>query len=359
MGDRFGGWLQEHGPRLLLGLADLESRVLAEAIAAKPITAPIWISGVARSGSTKLLEIFNAHPALTTHRYADFAGIFTPWWWNWLRARSRGKRVQKPLERAHGDRIQVTAESPEAFEEVLWMAHFRDLHSADRMAIFDATHHYPLFERRLRLHIAKLLDVRRASRYLAKANYHLTRFAYLLKLFPDARLIVPIRAPLTHVGSLVKQDRMLSAQGHANPSVRRHLRRAGHFEFGLDKRVPNLGDPAQYLATQTDFAQGRNAQGYARIWSAVYGHLAQQLETNAPLRAAVCVVPYERLCASPQDELRRIFDHARLTDADAARVIAVHAAELSEPTYYRSPLTAPEQIQVAEITAATASQFGY
>lgn len=359
-GDRFGGWLQEHCSGLLLWLADMESRVLREELAASPVRAPIWIAGLARSGSTKLLEILSGHAALTSHRYADFAGLFTPWWWNWLRSRAlRKPRQVVPVERSHADRILVTDQSPEAFEEPLWMAHFPGLHATDaaqRSAVFDGADSHPRFERRLREHIGKLLHARGAARYLAKANYHLPRLAYLLRQYPDARFVVPVRHPLTHIGSLVKQDRLLSEMGAANAGVRRQLRRAGHFEFGLDKRVPNLGEAAQ---AREDFARGDVAAGYARIWNSLYGHLLQQLQADAKLAAAVLVVPYEQLCAQPQQRLQQLFAHVGLHDAQAAQLIARHAGELSEPVYYRNPLDAPESERVMQLTAPARAGLGY
>ena len=44
-------------------------------------------------------------------------------------------------------------------------------------------------------HIRKLLWLRGGRRYLSKGNYNTTRIAYLARLFPDARFIVPVRDP--------------------------------------------------------------------------------------------------------------------------------------------------------------------
>lgn len=236
------------------------------------------------------------------------------------------------------------------------MAHFPALHRPGHSAVLEASQAYPVFERRLREHLRKLIHVRSAQRYLAKANAQVPRLRYLLRLFPDARFVVPIRQPLTHVGSLVKQDRLLSAMGRANPAVRRHLRRTGHLEFGLDKQVPEVGDVE---AARVDFAEGCVAAGYARIWNSLYGHLAEQLQLHSDLRAAVCVVRFEDLCAAPHGHLQRVFEHVGLHDQDATDLIERSSAELSEPDYYQSPLNESEQQQVQALTAATRARFGY
>ena len=69
-------------PRLWQRLGRLESSALRERIQATPIQAPVYVSGLARSGSTVLLEMLAAHPDMATHRYRDFPLVYTPWWWN-------------------------------------------------------------------------------------------------------------------------------------------------------------------------------------------------------------------------------------------------------------------------------------
>src|SRR3546814_17544543 len=76
-------------------------------------------------------------------------------------------------------------------EEMLWMAVFGRLHDPHASAVLDAATDCPGFERFFADHMRKLLWVRRRPRYLSKANYNVTRMEYLLKLFPDARFVLP------------------------------------------------------------------------------------------------------------------------------------------------------------------------
>src|SRR3546814_12563391 len=62
---------------------------------------------------------------------SDLPFVFTPIFWNSFLARLPERR-SAPAERAHGDGIVVTADSPEAFEEELWMAFFGQLHDPHR-----------------------------------------------------------------------------------------------------------------------------------------------------------------------------------------------------------------------------------
>src|SRR3546814_13043863 len=72
--------------------------------------------------------------------------VLTPVFWNRLLDRIP-RRPAPPQERAHRDGISVTAESPEAFEEILWMAFFSTLHDARRWDFLDAATRNPSFER--------------------------------------------------------------------------------------------------------------------------------------------------------------------------------------------------------------------
>ena len=69
-------------------LGNLESNHLQEQIDSLSIDRPIYVAGLARSGSTILLEFLAAHPLVATHRYCDFPLIFTPYWSRELQRRT-------------------------------------------------------------------------------------------------------------------------------------------------------------------------------------------------------------------------------------------------------------------------------
>src|SRR3546814_17178309 len=100
----------------------------------------------------------------------------------------------------------VNADSQEALGEAPWMACFGQLDGPLRSAVLDAETDCPEFERFFRDHLRKLLWVLRRPRYLSKANYNVTRMAYLLKLFPDARFVLPLRDPARAEGRRVGKE---------------------------------------------------------------------------------------------------------------------------------------------------------
>ena len=69
------GWLVENYPGLFKWLGNLETKTVAYQIAEIPIHRPIYICGLARAGSTILLELLNSHPDLATHKYKDFSFV--------------------------------------------------------------------------------------------------------------------------------------------------------------------------------------------------------------------------------------------------------------------------------------------
>ena len=108
--DRLGGYIERH-PARWIKLGSLETHLVESALADIRIDRPIYVTGLARSGTTILLETLARHPHVATHRYRDFPMLFTPYAWNrWLELVPR--KEEAPAERSHGDGIVVTAESP-------------------------------------------------------------------------------------------------------------------------------------------------------------------------------------------------------------------------------------------------------
>jgi hypothetical protein len=353
--DLLGGFIGRH-QSLWTRLGNLETTIVGDSLDAIAIDRPIYVSGLARSGTTILLEILARHADCVTHRYRDYPPVFTPWLWNRLLDYTPQK-VAPPVERTHKDGIKITPDSPEALEEVLWMAFFPGLHDPRQNAALDAATSNPTFERFYRDHVRKLLQVRGGRRYLAKGNYNVTRLDYLLRLFPDARFVVPVREPRWHIASLMKQHALFCEGGRRRPESVRHLQRVGHFEFGLDRRPVNAGDPAAVEAVLACWRAGAEVEGWARYWSHIYGHVADRLEASAPLRGATLVVTFEGLCREPQATLSGVLEHCGLAADDAT--LATLASELHFPTYYEPRFTAEESALIDRHTREVAERLGY
>ncbi|RDD60296.1 sulfotransferase [Ferruginivarius sediminum] len=349
------GGLVEGWPELWMRLGEWETRTLEPRIEHVAIRRPIYIAGLARSGSTILLELLARHPEVATHRYRDFPMLHIPWFWNrFVDLAAAGP--QAPRERAHRDGIRVTEESPEAFEEMIWMSMFPGLHDPKVCNVLDERHANSEFDSFYTDHLRKLLVVRSAPRYLAKGNYNVTRLRYLLKLFPDARFIIPIRGPVWHVASLMKQHALLTRAAAEMPRVQRYMRRAGHFEFGLDLHAVNVGDPEAVENIQRLWDRGREIEGWARYWSMIYSYIANALETTPELRNVVLVVRFEDMCDNPRESMIRILRHAELSEETLP---AMAEKKIRLPAYYQLSFTPDQRRLIWECTNETASRFGY
>jgi hypothetical protein len=348
-----GGMVQRHR-QFWLGLGRLESRLLGQQLASTRVYQPIFISGLARSGSTLLHEIIATHPGMATQRIKDYPLVYTPFWW---RRASAGMKPSAPQERVHRDGILITPDSPDSLEEMIWMPYFPRCHDPAVSNLLGAQDKNPAFEQFYRAHLAKLLLAENANRYVAKANYHIARFGYLLRLFPDARLLLPVRAPEDHIISLLRQQQWFSAGQRSQPRALAFMQRSGHFEFGLDRQPINLGDPVRSAAIVAAWRKGEEVRGWARYWALVHDYLAGLLDTDPVVRAAVHVVRFEDLCAEPAPRLQALLEHCQLPEARA--LVARFAPTIRRPAYYANPLSAEEQGIIREETVGAAARWGY
>lgn len=338
-------------------LGNLETKLIAKDLSGVEVERPIYVTGLARAGTTIVLEIIAAHRDVATHQYRDFPFLFTPWFWHETLSRSAPPQLEAQ-ERAHGDRIMVTPASPEAMEEVLWMAFFDRLHDPARSNVLTRDDTNESFDRFYRDHIRKLLLAHGRTRYAAKENYNVTRLGYLHRLFPDARFVIPVRHPRDHIASLRKQHRIFSEAGEEHPRAIAHLDRVGHFEFGPHRRAINCGDGDITTAIHELWREGEEVRGWARYWATLHRHVHATLREDDALRDATLVLRYEDLCDDTDARVDALLRHCSL-DPQPHILQKFGGAAISRPKYYRPEFTADEERAIAEETRDVAVLFGY
>lgn len=332
----------EKMPGVFLALADLEDRMNARRLAAMPDVPPIYVSGLARSGTTALIHMLGRHPDVGTHTAPDFPGIFTPLFWSRLLPRV-ARLDGPPAERVHGDGIAVDAKSPDAVEEVLWLA---------ARGQYDSE-----FGKLLANHQKKILIARNRPRYAAKANGHLGRLKHVLRLCPGARIVIPVRHPVPHVASLIRQHANFSAIQKADNRARKAMRRLGHFEFGLD-RQPGFCGTAEMAARVADcFARGDDVSGYAMQWQGAYEAVMRQREADPALKAATMVVRHEDMTATPGVTIAQVLSFCGLPVPDA--FVADEAARMAGHKASAPQLAANDKARVIALTATARALFSY
>ena len=341
-------------PAILKLLGDVETDFLRPQTRAIDIDRPVFITGLARSGTTILLNLFSSLPKVGTHRYRDYPFVFVPLAWN--RFQDRMAAPQTPVERPHRDRIQITRDSPEAFEEPIWMHFFPFVHDAASHHVLGPAHDNPRFNSFFLEHLRKILLVRGGSRYVSKGNYNVARIQYIAHLLPDARFVIPIRHPLAHVASLLRQHGLFTEYSAGDSRLPEYLRAAGHYEFG-PQRVPiNLDDAATRRILEA-WARGEDELGYAVMWRSVYTHVRQLTESGNDLAGRIKAVRYEDLCTDAPGTLRQLFEFCELTEG--IEELLSNLPEISEPKRVDEMLQPAQRERVWKETAALAECYGY
>ncbi len=340
------GGLSERHQKALLKLARLETKLLTYDIDDISVEKPIFVTSLARSGTTILLEVLNSHPACGSHYYSDYPFPHISHFWNTLRLFF--PVPDKKAERAHKDRIKVNKKSPEAIDEMIWMSFFEDIHNIDKINELDEKITNNAFEGFFTEHIRKLLFLRKGQRYLSKNNYNISRIHYLLKLYPDARFVIPVRDPLSHIYSMVKQHRLIAEAQKDDKRAANFMRRHGHFEFGLDFRPLRLAhDNGQHDVIMSAWNDGDIVKAYALYWDYIHRYIYENIVCDDTLRESCMVVRYDDLCENTGQKISEILDFCALDPCDE---VQVWDDKITPPNYYKIDFTEEERKTINDIT---------
>lgn len=220
-----------------VALASLEDRLFASRLEGIAVRRPVFVTALPRAGTTVLLEILAAQAPFATHTYRSMPFVLSPLLW---------EQVSRPFhlrmetrERAHGDGIKINYDSPEAFEEILWKALRPDKYHQDRIEPWrhgDADEEMATFLRNHMRKVVALHDAHTPRRYLSKNNANIARLELLPRMFPDCRIVIPLRNPRDHAESLRRQHIRFTELHDEDPFGRRYMEWLGHFEFGAALR---------------------------------------------------------------------------------------------------------------------------
>lgn len=233
--DRFFHIVAFSSPAVLKLASWIEDRIVARRLQA-PADPPVFVTSIARGGTTALLNALYGLPGVASHIYRDMPFLTAPLLWNRLAGGS--KRNVDRHQRAHGDGLEIDLDTPEAFEEVLWKMFWPEKFRGSSIALWGLEDRRPKAEHFMQRHMAKVVTARQsgtggqAMRYCSKNNANIARIPYLVAAFPDCRIVVPVRRPESHAASLLRQHQNFLTQQGEDEFIRRYMRDIGHFEFG-------------------------------------------------------------------------------------------------------------------------------
>ncbi len=240
--DQFVHSLAFSSPAILKGVSDIEDKIFSKNITTltKP---PIFVTSLARGGTTSLLNALYAIPELTTHTYRDMPFLTAPILWD--RIAGGKKRQVERKKRAHGDGLEIDLDSPEAFEEVLWKIFWPENFQDKTIPLWKTEDKKEDANQFINNHMKKIFAARQNNRdinrdrfgdvqmrYCSKNNANIARIPYLLENFSGCKIVIPVRRPECHAASLLRQHYNFLKQHDDDPFVLRYMRDIGHYEFG-------------------------------------------------------------------------------------------------------------------------------
>ena len=126
----------------------------------------VFITGLARAGTTILLNALYKSNIFASLSYADMPFVLAPNLWSKISFKKKDLELK---ERAHGDGIKVSTESPEAFEEVFWKTFSEE--NDDEL------------EEKFRVYVGNIVHKNKKERYLSKNNQNIKRVGLINSIF--------------------------------------------------------------------------------------------------------------------------------------------------------------------------------
>lgn len=243
-----------------------------------------------------------------SHTYRDMPFLATPLLWD--KFSSMFRRSDAPKERAHGDGMMISVDSPEAFEEVIWKGFWPSRYLRDRIVPWTEPD-FPEFESFFRDHLRKIIMLRTGDdseqrRYISKNNLNISRIGYIKRVFPESIVVVPFRAPLQHASSMLRQHRNFTKIHADDPFASRYMQDIGHFDFGENLRPVDFDE----WYSSADTPDPDSLEFWLLYWVKAY----RCLLTNAA--SHVTFFPYDLFCEDPGDWLAELGRVVRIEDMD-------------------------------------------
>ena len=241
---------------------DIESSIISHH---ENLSENVFISGLARSGTTILLNAIYKSNEFGSLSYADMPFILAPNIWSKINLNHQTELS----ERAHGDGILVNSESPEAFEEVFWKT-FSDSDLKTKT--------------KFKKYVSLIKFKNKKNRYLSKNNQNLKRLNLISNIFPESIILVPFRDPLQHINSLIFQHNKFLKDSQNDGFVSDYMKLIGHTEFG-PHYIPLFPNNLTYPDSTT-------ANHWLEQWYLTYKKTFDELHN----KKNIYFLSYENLC---------------------------------------------------------------
>ena len=229
----------------------------------------IFIAGLARAGTTILLNALYKSDVFASLSYSDMPFVLAPNLWSKLNLKKKNTDFR---ERAHKDGIKVSTESPEAFVEVFWRTFVKE--SEENL------------EELFCEYVSNIIHKYKKRRYLSKNNQNIRRLKFITCIFNKSKILVPFRDPIQHSYSLLTQHKKFIEDSKSDKFIAKYMKWIGHTEFG-----PNY---VPLHKKNLKFENDLDINHWIEQWYLTYFNAYKLLETTNNLNF-IC---YEKLCRS-------------------------------------------------------------
>jgi hypothetical protein len=300
-----------------------------------PKTRFLIISGLARSGTTSLMNCMAELPAFAALSYANMPFLMCPNLW---------KKVYRPAsneqkERSHKDGIQIGLTSHEALEEYFFKVSAND-------SYIHANHlsEYALSESAYRDYVNYQTIIKHddESLYLAKNNNFILRYESVRSFNDDFVMAILFRDPLTHAASLLEKHRDYTKLQSDDPFVLEYMNWLGHHEFGQNHK-PFL------FAASSDIPTGdKNGMDYwLTCWIHYYNKALSMHHPNTLL------IHYDDFCREPANVIHQLL-HKLDEDTAVENPAAFHNARATTEPYSETLYQQAQQLYIQLLSSAEA-----
>ena len=236
------------------------------------IKKPVFISGMARSGTTFTTHLLFSSENFSSLQYKDLPFYKIIILWSYFSRIYYG--YEKFSERIHGDKLLVSINSPDSFEELIWKNNLDNYLSSGFYQKINENYINNNLLNDLTNLIKKTLYIKKKNRYLSKNNYNIFRLKYLFNHYKDSNSILLFRDPIDTINSLVKVHYNFINLEKNNKTFGEELEILGHHEFGPKRKAFNIGE--NYERTTKYWTNGDDYNGYLLQWIDLYSFVLRE-----------------------------------------------------------------------------------
>ena len=254
----------------------------------------VIISGLARAGTTSLMNKLSDIEDFVSLSYANMPFLMAPNYW----AKLYKPKTKELKERSHKDGVMIGLESAEALEE-----YFFKVKSNDSYISEISLSEYELAEKDYNdyLDYQAIIKLDDHKVYLAKNNNFMLRYNSVRKFNEDFVMVILYRDPLTHAASLLEKHKDYLKLQQEDPFVLEYMDWLGHHEFGTHQK--------QFVfdTSEKEINDDKLSLDYwLKVWINYYGYALSIDHPNT------LFINYDEFCKNPGSTLEDILSKTKI-----------------------------------------------